>query len=78
MRRSNDWRWLWGITLLSTALLIIGLGAVACGSKTANAPTSPGTTPGNCDETRLAARDLAGNCRATPQATMGALEAVSS
>jgi hypothetical protein len=29
-----------------------------------------------CPSTGLAAVDLAGNCRATPQATMGALEAV--
>lgn len=39
------------------------------------APAPPVTNPTpTCDETRLAARDLAGNCRATPQPTMGAVE----
>lgn len=39
-----------------------------------NAPTNRAGV--QCPGTGLAAVDLAGNCRATPQATMGALEAV--
>ena len=39
-----------------------------------NAPTDRDGV--RCPDTGLAAVDLAGNCRATPRATMGALEAV--
>ena len=38
--------------------------------------TSTNSAGVQCLGTGLAAVDLAGNCRATPQATMGALEAV--
>jgi len=38
--------------------------------------TSTNSAGVQCPGTGLAAVDLAGNCRATPQATMGALEAV--
>jgi len=39
-----------------------------------NAPTNRAGV--RCRGTRLATVDLAGNCRATPRSTMGALEAV--
>lgn len=75
---------LWAWTLIGTAALIafVVLQACSSGSSPPAPPTEtpPGTPPGdqpagNCPPS-LAQPDLAGNCRATPQATMGALEAV--
>jgi hypothetical protein len=84
----RDWRWLWIVTLLATAALLVGLGAVACGKKSSSASTptypcavdpascAPPPPQAECTGTGLAAVDLSGTCRATPQATMGALEAM--
>ena len=87
-RRINSaWHEWIGLTIVSTLLLAVGLGIVACGTDSAALPTAtetpapietPAPQPPTCDATALAAVDLSGQCRAVPQATMGALEAVSS
>ena len=78
--RRSDWSWLWTMTLLATLALVVLLGVLACSNGNGSAPTvvapEPDPAAMTCDETKLAARDLAGQCRATPQATMGALEAL--
>lgn len=91
MRLRNDWRWLRAVTFTATALSLTLVGVLACGPKEppvpdappgADAPAPPGVSPPPpviglaCNLTALAAVDLSGQCRATPQATMGALEAV--
>jgi len=66
--------WLWHGAPLLLVVLIAG-----CGSSSNTPPVSaPETVPaqGSCGD-GLAAEDLSGQCRAKPQATMGALEAVS-
>ena len=71
----------WNELVASTVLLAVGLGVVACGTDSAALPTAietPAPQPPTCNATALAAVDLSGQCRAVPQATMGALEAVSS
>jgi len=88
VRIRRDWRWLWAVTLLTTAVLPVGFGIVACGKngapaadQTAPAPTpDPLPIPGSWPDCGpgLAAAPLAPPCRAKPQATMGALEAVGS
>jgi hypothetical protein len=74
---------LWRITLGATALLILIVVVIACGNgggeapptPIENGPGSPPADPSACG-TGLAAVDLAGNCRAQPNPTSGALEAV--
>jgi hypothetical protein len=72
---------LWRITLFATALLILIVLAIACGNGGGEAPPTPVengaplTDPAACGP-GLAAVDLAGNCRAQPNPTPGALEAV--
>lgn len=64
--------------IASTLLLVAALTILACGPKNGGVPPTGSTpTPVECAGTGLAAVDLSGVCRATPQATMGALEAVS-
>lgn len=57
---------------------LIGGGGTGTGTDTGTG-TGTGSTSVSCTgtSTGLAAEDLAGQCRAAPQATMGALEAVS-
>lgn len=84
--RRSDWQWLWIRTLLATAVLLAFIVALACSSGNSPPGTSPvpepcvadcaPPPPPACPSTGLAAVDLAGQCRAMPQATMGALEAV--
>jgi len=74
---------LWRITLGATALLVLIAIAIACGNgggeapptPIENGPGSPPADPPACGA-GLAAIDLAGNCRAQPNPTPGALEAV--
>lgn len=47
------------------------------GGGTGGGDTGTGGTSVSCTSPGLAAEDLSGQCRAAPQATMGALEAVS-
>jgi len=79
MKIRSDWNWLVGATVICTLLIPTVLFVSSCGGGTAPASaaiteTSP-SAPAVCTGTGLAAKDLAGQCRATPQATMGALEA---
>jgi hypothetical protein len=72
---------LWRRTLFATALLILIVIAIACGNGGGEAPPTPienGTPPSDPSAcgAGLAAVDLAGNCRAQPNPTPGALEAV--
>jgi len=69
---------LWRITLCATALLVLIAIAIACGNGGSGAPIENGAPPGDpaaCGP-GLAAVDLAGTCRARPNPTPGALEAV--
>ena len=79
MRFRNDWRWLWNVTIGSTVLLLLAVALLACGKGVSEAPgavpPSGAPTAVACGSA-LAAEDLSGQCRASPQATMGALEAV--
>ena len=81
-RRINSaWHEWIGLTIASTLLLAVGLGIVACGTDSAALPATietPPPQPPTCNGIALAAVDLSVRCRATPQATMGALEAVPS
>lgn len=67
-------------TLLATAVLVTFIQVLACSSDNGSAPqpcvADCAPPPPACPGTGLAAVDLAGQCRATPQATMGALEAL--
>ena len=54
-----------------------GTGGTGGGGGTGDTGGGGGGTGALCTGTGLAATDLSGRCRATPQATMGALEAVS-
>lgn len=56
-----------------------GGGSIVGTTDTSGGTSGGGTTSGGsaqCTSTDLAAVDLSGQCRATPQATMGALEVV--
>ena len=61
-------------------LLPVLIAAAGCGGPSSPLPAAdpvPDPVPVPCDTSGLAAVDLSGQCRAKPQATMGALEAVS-
>jgi len=84
MKIRSDWNWLVGATVICTLLIPAVLFVSSCGGESdpaalvpaaQEAPADP--VPVGCQGTGLAAVDLAGQCRATPQATMGSLEAVS-
>lgn len=85
MRIQDDWKELKAMTIIATLCLFVVVGGIACGNKTGDnkamtqiAPTLPeeAPVPAPCSMDGLASIDLAGVCRAMPQATMGALEAV--
>ena len=85
----RDWAALWVRTLLATLALVAALVMLACeesppstdptdpcaADPTSCIPPDPIPVPTDCGD-GLAAVDLSGVCRATPKATMGALEAV--
>ena len=72
----HERRWQWIKAIVATVALVAFLAVLACGKPTPSTdPTDPIPDPMGCGD-GLAAVDLSGVCRATPQATMGALEAV--
>ena len=74
MRLRNDWQWLWNVTIGTSLLLILAVALLACGERS-SVVNPPVPSPVACGD-GLAAVDLSGVCRATPQATTGALEVV--
>lgn len=80
----DERRFQWRFTLLATLLLIVIVIAIACGQGGGDSGPSAGspvplenaTPPPSACGPGLAAVDLAGNCRAQPNPTPGALEAV--
>lgn len=78
----SDWNWLLAVTIACTLLIPVVLFVASCGGSppSAEAPVvgpPAGEPPSAACGDGLAAVDLSGRCRATPQATMGALEAIS-
>lgn len=78
MKIKSDWNWLLAVTIACTLLLPAVLLVASCGGETAPAAATivEAPAPVACGG-GLAAEDLSGQCRATPNATLGALEAVS-
>lgn len=78
MRVRNTWAGMWVFAIFWTVILIMFIAVLACGKKKGGTPETSVCQPVTiCDDTKLASHDLTGACRATPQATMGAIEALS-